>query len=388
MLELDLQTINTNRKTMRNSLPRLHTVFAVLLLSTTLLASSAIGQTDYSGDIAQVRLQILEIQTESGELAKKVKQVSEELSEINEQIAATEEKKRNALDSLKEKDLTQQDSRRAKFIQLKEYEQRTIAIQVAMPVYMQMTNHDNLTIAIRDNDVNSLSRSQAYLRYLTKNQLSLIEELYRSMDTTVGDNSDAAKLVLHTTDLKNQLAKQKAVRSEIKQRLDVLETRQVTLAAKLDQLRDEEELLTSNQVTISKKAIAQTVSSQVIKLQPPIDAPIRRKFGEPKNSSGSRWDGLLYQAKAGQGVKAPAAGVVKFAKDHKTLGKLLIIDHGNNLYTLFAHNDHLEVKFGELVVVGQTIAKAGQTGNLNDPALYFELRVNGEPVDPLLWIDG
>ncbi len=373
---------------MRNSLPRLHTVSAVLLLSTTLLASSAIGQTDYSGDIAQVRLQIVEIQTESGELAKKVKQVSEELSEINEQIAATEEKKRNALDSLKEKDLTQQDSRRAKFIQLKEYEQRTIAIQVVMPVYMQMTNHDNLTIAIRDNDVNSLSRSQAYLRYLTKSQLSLIEELHRSMDTTVGDNSDAAKLVLHTTDLKNQLAKQKAVRSEIKQRLDVLETRQVTLAAKLDQLRDEEELLTSNQVTISKKAIAQTVSSQVIKLQPPIDAPIRRKFGEPKNSSGSRWNGLLYQAKAGQGVKAPAAGVVKFAKDHKTLGKLLIIDHGNNLYTLFAHNDHLEVKFGELVVVGQTIAKAGQTGNLNDPALYFELRVNGEPVDPLLWIDG
>ena len=388
MLELDLQTINTNRKTMGKSLPRLQTVFAVVLLSTTLSASSAIGQTDYSGDIAQVRLQILEIQTESGELAEKVKQVSEELSEINEQIAATEEKKRNALDSLKEKDLTQQDSRRAKFIQLKEYEQRTVAIQVAMPVYMEMTNLDNLTIAIRDNDVNRLSRSQAYLRYLTKSQLSRIEDLYRSMDTTAGDNSDAAKLVLHTSDLKNQLAKQKAVRSEIKQRLDVLEKQQVTLAAKLDHLREEEELLTSNQVTISKRAIAQTVSGQVIKLQPPIDAPIRRKFGDPKNYSDSHWDGLLYQAKAGQGVKAPAAGVVKFAKDHKTLGKLVIIDHGNNLFTLFAHNDHLEVKFGELVVVGQTIAKAGQTGNLNNPALYFELRVNGEPVDPLLWMDG
>ena len=388
MLELDLQKINTNRKTMRNSLPRLHTVFAVLLLSTTLSAGSAIGQTDYSGDIAQVRLQIMEIQTESGELANKVKQVSEELSAINEEIAATEEKKRNALDSLKEKDLTQQDSRRAKFIQLKEYEQRTVAIQVAMPVYMKMTNHDNLTIAIRDNDVNRLSRSQAYLRYLTKSQLSRIEELYRSMDTTAGDNSDAAKLVLHTTDLKNQLVKQKAVRSEIKQQLDVLETRQVTLAAKLDQLREEEEQLTSNQVTISKKAIAQTVSSQDIRFQPPIDAPIRRKFGDPKKSSGSQWDGLLYQAKEGQGVKAPAAGVVKFAKDHKSLGKLVIIDHGNNLYTLFAHNDQLEVKFGELVVAGQTIAKAGQTGNLDDTALYFELRVDGEPVDPLLWIDG
>jgi murein DD-endopeptidase MepM/ murein hydrolase activator NlpD len=64
----------------------------------------------------------------------------------------------------------------------------------------------------------------------------------------------------------------------------------------------------------------------------------------------------------------------------------VIIDHGLGIYTLYGHLSRLDVNGGDRVIKGQVIGLAGDTGSLKGPKLYFEIRRNGEAVDPLAWL--
>ena len=85
----------------------------------------------------------------------------------------------------------------------------------------------------------------------------------------------------------------------------------------------------------------------------------------------------------GTSVKAAESGVVAYAgSELKNYGNLVLIRHPNGFVTAYANNGEIEVKRGDTVKRGQTIAKSGQTGNVNAPQLHFELRKGSTPVDP------
>ena len=67
-------------------------------------------------------------------------------------------------------------------------------------------------------------------------------------------------------------------------------------------------------------------------------------------------------------------------------GLILIVDHGNGYMSLYAHNDSLLRDTGDRVKRGDAVAKVGSSGGQGLPALYFELRRNGQPVDPSTWL--
>lgn len=96
--------------------------------------------------------------------------------------------------------------------------------------------------------------------------------------------------------------------------------------------------------------------------------------------------GIEIQAKEGEDVRAVSAGQVAFAGWYKGYGRLVIVDHGAGLYTLYGHLSVLNASAGDRVERGQVIGRAGDTGSLAGPRLYFELRRNGEAQDPLLWL--
>lgn len=85
----------------------------------------------------------------------------------------------------------------------------------------------------------------------------------------------------------------------------------------------------------------------------------------------------------GTPVHAADAGVVVEADWISGYGYAVIIDHGNGLSTLYAHNSELAVSAGQAVSQGQVIAYAGSTGNSTGPHVHFEVRSNGDPVDPM-----
>ncbi len=96
--------------------------------------------------------------------------------------------------------------------------------------------------------------------------------------------------------------------------------------------------------------------------------------------------GIVIQAPRGQAIRAIHEGRVVFSEWFKDYGKVMIIDHGDHYYSLMAHADRLLKKGGEYVGVGEEVGTVGNTGSLDGPKLYFELRHNGKPMNPLEWL--
>jgi murein hydrolase activator len=96
--------------------------------------------------------------------------------------------------------------------------------------------------------------------------------------------------------------------------------------------------------------------------------------------------GLLIAAGLGTPVRAVADGSVVFAEWMTGYGLILIVDHGNGYLSLYAHNESLLKDVGATVKRGDAVARVGNSGGLEQPALYFELRRNGQPIDPGGWL--
>lgn len=97
-------------------------------------------------------------------------------------------------------------------------------------------------------------------------------------------------------------------------------------------------------------------------------------------------DGLLIAGTAGAEVRAVAPGRVAFSDWLKGYGLLTIVDHGDGWMSLYAFNDALLKDVGDWVRAGDPLATVGSSGGQGRPALYFELRRNGQPQDPKPWL--
>lgn len=100
-------------------------------------------------------------------------------------------------------------------------------------------------------------------------------------------------------------------------------------------------------------------------------------------------DGINIAVPEGTAVKAAENGTVAYAGNElKGYGNLVLIRHPNGFVTAYANNGELDVKRGDQVKRGQTIAKSGQSGNVASPQLHFELRKGSTPVDPTSYLAG
>lgn len=113
----------------------------------------------------------------------------------------------------------------------------------------------------------------------------------------------------------------------------------------------------------------------------PVKGAIIGQFGT--GSLGRRNDGINIAAPVGTPVRAAADGEVVYrGSELDGYGNLLLIKHGSNYVTAYAHNDVMLVKKGDKVRQGEVIAKVGQTGAATEPQLHFEIRHNLKAVDP------
>lgn len=100
-------------------------------------------------------------------------------------------------------------------------------------------------------------------------------------------------------------------------------------------------------------------------------------------------DGINIAVPEGTAVKAAEGGVVAYAgSELKGYGNLVLIRHPNGFVSAYANNGEIDVKRGDTVKRGQTIAKSGQSGNVASPQLHFELRKGSQPVDPTNYLAG
>lgn len=96
--------------------------------------------------------------------------------------------------------------------------------------------------------------------------------------------------------------------------------------------------------------------------------------------------GIEIKADRGEPIRAIFDGRVLYADWFKGYGNMIIIDHGKNYYSVYAHAEELFTSKGDTVEMDEVVATVGDSGSMVGPALHFEVRHHGKPVDPLEWI--
>lgn len=125
-------------------------------------------------------------------------------------------------------------------------------------------------------------------------------------------------------------------------------------------------------------------------LKMPVKGKIISHFGTFKNTRYNVLNfrsGIEIQTERGEPIQAVYAGKVLYSEWFKGYGNMIIIDHGKNYYTVYAHIEEAFKSTGDSVESGEVIATVGDTGSLSGPKLYFEVRHHGNPLDPMQWLE-
>jgi septal ring factor EnvC (AmiA/AmiB activator) len=156
-------------------------------------------------------------------------------------------------------------------------------------------------------------------------------------------------------------------------------------AAAAKAARDAKRNANAGRAATRTPAVASAPPLQVGGLGWPLSGALLAGYGGTM-PDGRGSQGLLIAANTGAPIKAVADGTVVYAEWMTGYGLLLIIDHGNGYMSLYAHNDALLKDVGAGVKRGDAVATVGSSGGHGRPALYFELRRNGQPVNPKTWL--
>jgi septal ring factor EnvC (AmiA/AmiB activator) len=121
----------------------------------------------------------------------------------------------------------------------------------------------------------------------------------------------------------------------------------------------------------------------------PADGPVSARYGDsvhPRFRTVVPHPGLDIDAPEGKAFRAIFDGRVIFASWLHGYGLTVIVDHGNGVVSIYAHASILLAGAGDDVTRGQVLGRVGETGSLRGPYLYFEMRMEGKPVDPSAWL--
>lgn len=114
----------------------------------------------------------------------------------------------------------------------------------------------------------------------------------------------------------------------------------------------------------------------------PVTGTITSRYGENSRIRSSAHTGLDIATSTGTPIKVVSAGTVTFAGNGRSYGNLVKVSHGNGVETWYAHASKIYVKAGQQVNAEDIIAAVGSTGNSTGPHLHFEIRINGNVVNP------
>lgn len=243
----------------------------------------------------------------------------------------------------------------------------------------QLRGLDEVEAAIvaRQNELDRTRRQQreqlAQLERDRKSRAALLAQLdekyqdSRQREQTLGRDAKGLEKVL------KQL-RAAAVRAEAQRR-----------AAAAKAARDAKRNASAGRPATKTPGVASTPPLQVGGLGWPLSGALLAGYGGTM-PDGRGSQGLLIAANAGAPIKAVADGTVVYAEWMTGYGLLLIVDHGNGYMSLYAYNDALLKDVGANVKRGDAVATVGSSGGHGRPALYFELRRNGQPVNPGAWL--
>ena len=341
------------------------------------------------GEIKKISRQISSEKSRKDSLQGQLRKAEVTLGALQKDIAANKkelEKSRQRLAKLQTRQLTLRKSRD---------EQQALIARELRAAY-QMGRQGQLKILLNQEDPNTLARAIAYYRYFYQARNEHIEQ-YREILTELAElESGITKTTAELEDRGKSLAQQQ------KNLVRAKSSRELAVQNLLASIRDKGgRLKQMEQDQLQLEQLLEAIEQAVVNLKMPenykafseargtmpwpISGRASHRFGNSRNAGKMRWLGVTIPAKEGTPVAAIHHGRVVYADWLRGSGLLIIIDHGDDYMSLYAHNQSLLRDVGEWVSAGTDISTVGSTGGKDSAALYFEVRHKGKPVNPAKW---
>jgi septal ring factor EnvC (AmiA/AmiB activator) len=331
-----------------------------------------------------------ELETERGDAAKSLREADGKVNEAVRALRRTE-----AGIATQELELQQLEEKKAR-LESGLSEQREALAALVRSAYA-LGRHEQLKLLLAQDRMSDLARVLAYHRYFQADRQQRITGLLAELRelAAVAQQIIDQRQILEAARLQQQteLDALEAQRGERAGVLAKVESLFKDRAARLAALgRDEKAVL--KLLEQLRDAVAD-IPRQVDDNRP--FATRRGQLGRPLTGTalaafggrlpdGRTSDGLLIAGTAGAEVRAVAPGRIAYSDWLKGYGLLTIVDHGDGWMSLYAFNDALLKDVGDWVRGGDPLATVGSSGGQGRPALYFELRRNGQPQDPKPWL--
>jgi septal ring factor EnvC (AmiA/AmiB activator) len=340
-------------------------------------------------EIRAVTKQISTEKNRKNSLQNQLRKADVELGHLQKSIAQNE----RALQSSR-KELADLNAKAQILIESRDAQQALVAREIRTAY--QMGRQGQLKILLNQEDPNTLARAFTYYQYFYQARGKHIDQ-YREILAELKELEPAIVTATGELENKNQtLDKQQTKLIKAKKTRELAVSNLLASIAskdgKLKQMQQDQQELKRLLEAIEKAVVNlkmpenyKSFSAAKGSMPWPISGRASHRFGNSRNSGKMRWQGVTIPAKPGLKISAIHHGRVVYADWLRGSGLLLIIDHGDDYMSLYAHNQSLMAEVGEWVNAGSTIATVGSSGGQDSAALYFEVRHKGKPVNPASW---
>jgi murein hydrolase activator len=368
---------------------------------------------------------------EAGTKEKELRELRGRIEALQKSLAEAEESKSEAADALRESERAISETNRA----LRELGEQTRAINkrlaeigadskrgeeelksqqslLARLLYQQYLGGqaEPLKLILNREDPHDIARRLHYFGYVSRARAQLIEatrlnvaRLQSLADDARQQAQELASVTAESKALRTRLEREKRARGQVltrisrdiqRQRREIGtlkrdETRLARLVERLAKLvaRSRPAPRLRNERVPQPGALDSAFAELKGRLNLPVRGELANRFGSPRADGGVTWKGVFIAARAGEEVRSVAGGRVVFADWLRGFGNLLIVDHGDAYMSLYGNNEALFKRVGDEIRAGDAVAAVGASGGNTDSGLYFELRYQGKPLDPLEWVD-
>lgn len=317
--------------------------------------------------------------------ARELKQLEQQMATVASELNRTQAQLNDAKARLN--DLQQQ----ARELKSELVGQRTLLEQQVDAAY-RLGDHDYLRLVLQQQQPNKFERILGYYGYFNRARLSAIATIAETQQQLEQVQEDVLaqqdELERRTAQQRQQQGVLKAQQDEQKQLIKRLNREQSADQQRIAELRQDQEaleqVLAAIQLALREEPRLEGLTALKGKLQWPAEGRVQRVFGRER-SGGVTWKGVVINASDGEPVRAIADGRVLYANWLRGYGLLIVLDHGDGYMSLYGHNQTILPAVGSIVRANETIALVGQSGGREEPAVYFEIRVKGDAVNPVQW---
>lgn len=342
-------------------------------------------------EIRELRARLAETEGRAGELQSKLAQTERKAGRVARDLEQTRgrlEERRGRLAEL------ERDRERLRAT----LDEQRAALAKQLRLAHALGGEAQLKLLLNQQDPAALGRTLVYYDYLNRARTRRI----KAADATLDElrdleaelRTETAALKRLNSELQDEQAALEQARRQRRQVLTDLQAQIGVAGRELESLQADEEELQA--LLKSLREALDDIPEQANEDAPfdslkgqlawPVEGRLSGHFGQSRGrDDGAVWEGALIDAQQGEPVRAVSRGRVAFADWMRGFGLLMIVDHGRGYMSLYGHNQSLYHSTGEWVEAGERIGRVGDSGGRNASGLYFEIRRDGQPLDPAQW---